>query len=183
MRRALPVLALFAGTLAGCSGLVQTVAYPFPRSGDAARSYLQDAGRDGPVLLEVRGNPFAADAAVPFAAAATGGVNGISVAFTADRAAARAPDYRIVVQFDPAESATVEQVCDAARPVAQRRAEGPLSALVAFCHRGDPVLYLTATAPRPDSPAAPVMRELAQQAMARMFMPDDTDRGQDWWPD
>jgi hypothetical protein len=183
MRRALPVLIVLAGTLAGCGGLVQTVTYAFPRSGDAARSYLQDAGRDGPVLLEVRGNPFAADAAVPFAAAATGGVPGLAIAFTADRAAAKAPDYRIVVQFDPAESVTVEQVCDPSRPVAQRRAEGQLAALVAFCHRRDPVLYLTATAPRPASPAAPVMRELAQQAMVRMFMPDETDRGQDWWPD
>lgn len=183
MRRALPALLLLAGALAGCGGLVQTVTYPFPRTGDAARSYLQDAGRDGPVLLEVRGNPFASDAAAPFAAAATGGVPGLAVSFTADRAAARAPDYRIVVQFDPAASATVDQVCDASRPVAQRRAEGPLTALVAFCHRSDPVLYLTATAPRPDRPDAPVMRELAQQALVRMFMPDDTDRGLDWWPD
>jgi hypothetical protein len=176
-------IAIAAFALAGCAGMVRTVAYHYPLPAATARVHLHDAGAAGPVLLEVRGNPFAEDVARPFAAAASHTVIGLGTTFTADRAAAAKPAYRLVVQFHPADRATIGDVCDPARPVAQSRQADRLTALVVFCHGTQPLLSVSQVAPAADRPDAPVIRSLAQQAVLQMFPPERLSEPDDYWPD
>jgi hypothetical protein len=56
----------------GCTGnTVSTIVHPYPFTLTDARGALQDVGASGPVLLEVRSNPFPEDAAPPIAEAAS----------------------------------------------------------------------------------------------------------------
>lgn len=158
------------GALGGCAEGVSTVthAYPYPQS--TASGYLRDAGSAGAVLLEVRDNPFAGDVARPLAEAASRTSVGFLTRFTTVRSEAARPDYRMVVQFDPEAGTTSAAVCDPAQPAGHRPPGGRLTALVAFCHQSRPILSVTAAAPRPEQPDSPILRDLAQQAMLRMFI-------------
>ena len=91
---------------------------------------------------------------------------------------------RLVVQFSPAAGVDSATVCDAAHPVA-KAPTGELSALVAFCDRARPILSMAAAGPRADGPNAPVIRNLAEQAMMRMFSSSTSlhESPSDYWPD
>ena len=181
MRRALIPTVIAVATLAGCAGTVSTVTYPFPYTSSAARVYLQDAATRGPMLLQVRDNPFPEDVARPIAEAASRTSIGISVRFTANPAEAAKPDYWMVVQFDPEPGASSAGVCDPRRPVGRASSPGRLNALVVFCHASGPILSLTAQAPRPEHADSPIIRELTEQAMLRMFTPEPQDRDNRRW--
>jgi hypothetical protein len=181
LHRLLPGLALLA--VAGCAGTMRTMAYQFPQPATAARVILQDAGATGPVLVEAHGNPFPTDVAAAFAAAASGAAPGLPTGFTANPAAAPRPDTRLVVQFYPGDRLTAEQVCGAAASVPQRNPD-QLTVFVVFCQGPRPVLAAMQWAPLPDGANSPIIREMAEQAMLRMFVTDnDTDSPSDWWPD
>lgn len=186
-RRCLLVItALVAfGSLAGCADMVRTVTYEYPQTTDVARGDLKDAAAAGPVLLEVRDNPFAGDVARPFAAAASETSVGFKVNFTTDRAQAAKPDFRLVVQFSPAPGITSVEVCDASRPVAKAAPGDGLTALVAFCNRSQPILSVATYAGKAEGPDAPVIKRIAEQAMMRMFIPSGQNRDSpgDFWPD
>ncbi len=168
-----PVLAASILALAAAGGCAEGVsivthAYPYPPT--VANGYLRDAGSTGPVLLEVRDDPFAGAAARPLAEAASKTSVGFLTRFTPVQSEAERPEYRMVVQFDPAAGTTSAAVCDPAQPVGHGTPTGRLTALVAFCHRSRPILSVAAAAPRPDRADSPILRELAQQAMLRMFI-------------
>src|SRR6185503_11737171 len=94
--------AVFGGILlAGCATAVTIVSSPAPNPSSVARIFLQDAGATGPVLLEVRDNPFREDVGLPIAEAASHTALGFNTRFTTSPSEAARPDYRIVVQFDP----------------------------------------------------------------------------------
>ena len=67
MRLLIPALAT-AVLLSGCAGMVRTVVHEYPQTSAVARDLLQDAAAAGPVLLEVRDNPFSGDVARSLAA-------------------------------------------------------------------------------------------------------------------
>lgn len=171
--------------LAGCAGMVRVVTYEYPQSVETARANLQDAAAAGPVLLEVRDNPFAGDVARSFAAAASATSVGFRASFTTDRALAAKPDIRLVVQFSPASGVTSLQVCDPSRPVAKAVPGEDLIALVAFCNRNQPILSAVTYAGKVEGAESPVIRHMAEQAMIRMFIPSGTSRDNpgDLWPD
>jgi hypothetical protein len=175
MRRSVATLAAMLA-LAGCAGQVRTVTYGFPQTTSTARLYLQDAAAGGPVLLEVRDNPFRDDVATPFALAASNSVIGIPVRFTADPAQAARPEFRVVVQFNPGSLGAADICGPARRPGGTGPTVGELTALVAFCHQFQPVLALQAVAPATDRADSPAIRDLAQQSMLRMFAPEADDR-------
>lgn len=81
----------------------------------------------------------------------------------------------MVVQFDPKTGTSSTGVCDPTQPDGHRSATGRLNALVAFCHQSRPILAVTASAPRPDQADSPIIRELAEQAMLRMFIREPGD--------
>lgn len=162
------ILAL--GTLGGCADGVSTVTHAYPHSPTVANGYLRDAGAAGPVLLEVRDSPLAGDVAAPMAEAASRTSVGFLTRFTPFRSEAARPEYKMVVQFDPAPGVTSAAVCGPGQSAGRRSSDGRVTALVAFCHQNRPILSLAATAPRPDRPDSPILRDLAQQAMLRMFV-------------
>lgn len=171
----LSVLAVLS--VAGCAeDGVRTVSYPHPQTSSVARLYLQEAAARGPVLLEVRDNPFARDVARPMAEAASRTSVGFLAPFTADRGAAGPTDYRVVVQFDPAPGTPSAAVCDRDRAVGRAADPRQVTALVAFCHRNGPVLSLVAWGPRPDSADSLTIRRMTEQAMIRMFTPEPLDK-------
>ncbi len=170
MTRFLAVSILVLSALGGCADGVSIVSHHYPYSPSTASGYLRDAGAAGPVLLEVRDNPFAGDVAGPLAEAASRTSVGFLTRFTTVRSEAPRPEYRMVVQFDPNAGTTSAGVCDPTQPTGYRSATGRLNALVAFCHQSRPILSVMASAPRPDRPDSPIIRELAEQAMLRMFI-------------
>lgn len=170
MKPCLAASVLAVGALGGCADSVSLVTHAYPYAPTVANGYLRDAGSAGPVLLEVRDDFFAGGAARTLAEAASRTSVGFLTRFTTIRAEAARPEYRMVVQFDPATGTTSAAVCDPEQPVGHGPPTGRLTALVAFCHLGRPVLSVTAAAPRPDRADSPILQELAQQAMLRMFI-------------
>ncbi len=168
LRLVTSILAL--GALGGCADEISTVTHAYPHSPTVANGYLRDAGATGPVLFEVRDNPFTGDVAAPMAEAASRTSVGFVTRFTPLRSEAARPEYKMVVQFDPAPGFTSAAVCSPEQSARQRSSDARLTALVAFCHLDRPILSLAATAPRPDRPDSPILRDLAQQAMLRMFV-------------
>lgn len=181
MRAALPAL-LAATLLSGCAGMVRTTTYEYPHTAAVARDSLQDAAAAGPVLLEVRDNPFASDVARSLAQAASATSVGFKVQFTTDRAQAGRSDFRLVVQFSPAQGVGAVEVCDSSRPVAKAPTDG-LTAVVAFCKQAQPILAMAAVAPKSEGPDAPAVRQIAEEAMLRMFVPGGGRDAGDFWPD
>lgn len=172
-------------SLAGCAGMVRVVTYEYPQSTETARANLQEAAAAGPVLLEVRDNPFTGDVARSFAAAASETSVGFRATFTTDRNRAARPDFRLVVQFSPAPGVTSVEVCDSTRTgTAAARGEG-VDALVAFCNRSQPILSVATYAGRAEGAESPVIKQMAEQAMMRMFIPSGSGRDSpgDLWPD
>jgi hypothetical protein len=160
------ILAL--GALFGCANSVSTVSDAAPHPPSAARGILQDAAAVGPVLLEVRDDPFAGRGATSFAEAASRTSVGFPARFTLDPAAAAKPDIRLIVQFDPADGVSGFNACDPVRPDGPR-AGGPLRAIVVLCKDFRPIRAIAAAAPRPDRADAPAIRDLAEQSMLRLF--------------
>lgn len=171
--------------LVGCADMVRTVTYEYPQSTEVARANLQDAAAAGPVLLEVRDNPFTGDVARSFAAAASETSVGFRATFTTDRNRAARPDFRLVVQFSPAPGVTSAEVCDPARPPTTAARGDGVAALVAFCNRSQPILSVATYAGRAEGAESPVIKQMAEQAMMRMFIPSGSGRDSpgDLWPD
>lgn len=171
--------------LAGCAGSLRTVTYEYPLTVSAARINLQDAAASGPILLEVRDSPFTGDVARALAEAASETSVGFKADFTTDRARAGKPGTRLVVQFSPAPGVGSAEVCDSSRPVAKAPDSNQLSALVAFCNMAQPILSLAAVGARPEGSEAPLLKNLAEQAMIRMFSASTSlhESPSDYWPD
>jgi hypothetical protein len=185
MLRHAPAALIALALLGGCAGALQTMTSEYPQTVNTARGHLQGAAAAGPVLLEVRDNPFSADVARALAGAASATSVGMRVRFTSDRGQAANPDTRLVVQFSPAPGTDAATVCDSSRPVPKVDVAGRLTALVAFCDRAQPILSMAASGARPESGDAPVIRNLAEQAMLRMFVSSGANRESpsDYWPD
>lgn len=169
MRASFLVSILAFGTLGGCANGVSTVSDVSPHPPSVARGILQDAAAFGPVLLEVRDDPFAGRGAASFADAASRTSVGFLTQFTLDSAAAAKPDVRLIVQFDPAEGVSGFNSCDPVRPGGPRAVGGPIRAILVLCKAFQPIHSIAAAAPRPDRADAPVIRDLAEQSMLRMF--------------
>src|SRR3954463_4584872 len=101
-----------AGFLAACGdGPASNVSY---KSSPQVWDFFLFAAKDGPVLVEVDGNPFGTgqDAV----AAAVAGAMGTAftepfIKFTADRAAAAHPDHRMIWTLSPAPGYDMNSVC------------------------------------------------------------------------
>lgn len=130
------VTAGLAGFLASCGdGPASNVSY---KLGPQVWDFFLFAASDGPVLVEVGGNPFALDEdalADSIAASMQTGFTEPFIKFTADRAAAAHPEYRMIWTLNPAPGYDMNTVCErqpAAAPLIGRR----LEMRVAFCQAG-----------------------------------------------
>jgi len=134
-RRIAAALAVAALLFSGCGGEgPRTVAHPIR---DRSVEFLHDAAADGPVLVEVLGQPFAA--AVPgvdagVVAAMNEARAAPRVRFTADPVAAPEPETRVVVIFRPPADVTGRSLCAGeVPPLAGRSRPAEVEAFAAFC--------------------------------------------------
>jgi hypothetical protein len=183
-------LALLAlvGVVLGCADAIRTVVDQHPKDARTARVYLHSASAEGPVLLQIRDNPFPGTdrtVASAMARAASHTVTGLNVRVTDDAAAAFDRDYRLVVAFNPGPTVTSEVVCGPSRPMVPKVSADRLTAMVAFCYRDAPVVSIDVVAPPASGPDAPVLGQMVQRAMLDMFPPvgQARDGSTVFWPD
>jgi hypothetical protein len=96
------------------------------------------AVKDGPVLVEVDGNPFSIDPArlaENVAAAMRSGFSEPFVRFTSVSASAAHPDHRVIWTLNPAPGYDINAVCER-RPAAAPVTGPRLELRVAFCQGG-----------------------------------------------
>ncbi len=137
LSRASRMLALgLAGLLASCGdGPASNVSY---KAGPQVWDFFLFAAKDGPVLIEVDGNPFGKDEALladTIAEAMGSAFTEPFIKFTRDKFAAARPDNRMIWTLGPAAGYDMNAVCtsrQAIDPVPGRR----LEMRVAFCQGG-----------------------------------------------
>lgn len=132
------VAAGIAGLLASCGdGPASNVTY---KLGPQVWDFFWFAVKDGPVLVQLDGNPFQIDAptlGVRVAAAMQSGFSEPFVAFTATAVAAAHPEYRMIWTLNPAPGYDINAVCGERRPAAAPSIAGRRFEMrVAFCQDG-----------------------------------------------
>ncbi|MBT5263603.1 MAG: hypothetical protein HOL85_02135 [Rhodospirillaceae bacterium] len=137
----------------------------------ARRSYLDHAGRDGPVLAVAVNLPasLSAEATGQLVARAAGdAITETTTRFTNDPGLARNRDYRLVVVFDPPRGTAPSTLCEGAPVgVTQGRPEMLVGAI--FCARGQALAGARASGPRPRSPNDPALSKLVRAAIGELF--------------
>lgn len=134
-------------------------------------NFVTAAATGGPLLVEVRGNPFGGSAEA-VAREITGAIGATFtepwLRFTSDPAAASSKETRLIWLLDPQPGFNADLVCagelpglDAGRRVTQIRA--------VFCHRGRTLSAAYGWMRRPDSVGDPKWRNLMSQ-MARQLL-------------
>jgi hypothetical protein len=142
------------------------------RAHNPARSALRAAGE--PVLMTVRGNPFAMEQARLNALISTelaSGVTGMSTQFTTSPERAAAPDPRVVVALNPLGDPDPETFCAAPDGIATGPATGQVQIVAAFC-RVSQVLGATRTEGAASGPTDQRFRRLLWRTASTLF-PDD----------
>lgn len=97
------------------------------------------AVKDGPVLVEVDGNPFRIEASALAERVASAMKSAFSepfVAFTGSRERAAHPDYRMIWTLNPAPGYNADAACGEHRPATAPSVGARLEMRVAFCHAG-----------------------------------------------
>ncbi len=147
-------------------------------------SAMTYAAADGPILVEVHGDPFRAPQGLVARAAAeamTGAVLGHPVAFTADRGRAPRPDYRVVVVLGAAPGQDEDAAC--AGDVAFRAglAPGQVPVFAAFCHRARPLSDVRGGTAAATGPESPQFLTLMRMTARELFRPPAFDGDRDPW--
>jgi hypothetical protein len=135
------VVAAGVAGLAGLFALVRgrpasNVTY---KHGPRVWEFFWFAVKDGPMLVEVDGNPFRIDApdlAGEVASAMKSAFSEPFVAFTPSAERAAHPDYRVIWTINPAPGYNADAVCGERRPAAAPLTGDRLEMRVAFCQAG-----------------------------------------------
>lgn len=166
--------------VAGCGTSV--VQSPTGVSGSAKKNVLAFAGKQGPVLLQVSGEPFREGKGETAAASArflSGVYPEVPRGFTLDPDAAGAPQFRFRLAFDPPASTTAAEICaaNAQKPLGYDRRGARQTLFMVFCRLEVAIAGVTARSDRMTSLADPKYRDLLQQAATEMFQADANDTG------
>ncbi|SDG41864.1 hypothetical protein [Roseospirillum parvum] len=167
--------ALATGLLAACDEAPQS--QQLFLEGAGTWSYLVDAVKDGPLWVDVAGNPFAvadADAARAMAEAVERGMTALKITTTTDRAAAARPMYRLKVVLNPGPSANFRKLCQEMAP-AGPPPEGKLEILMGFCVEDEVRGAARGSLPTTDNPRAEPLVQLIGR-MTRQVLARNTDR-------
>lgn len=98
------------------------------------------AGGDGPVLVEIRGEPFKGSQAELEAMvldALEGAFPERPTRFTLNPAEAPHPNYRLAMMFDPPKTARGTHLCAGEALTQQANEPGKVNVLMSFCHKGE----------------------------------------------
>ena len=174
----------FAAVAAGVAGLAGlfAIARGRPASnvtykhGPQVWEFFWFAVKDGPMLVEVDGNPFpieAPDLAGQVALAMKSAFSEPFVAFTSSARHAAHPDYRVIWTINPAPGYDAAAVCGERRPPAASPLGDRLEMRAAFCQAGRLLAavhgWMPAAKARPDSPA---WRRLIAQMARQLVSPE-----------
>ncbi|MDX1402347.1 MAG: hypothetical protein R3245_10520 [Kiloniellales bacterium] len=168
-------IVLAASTLTACAGSVVTTPALIDESYDP--NSLAYIVKEGPVLTEIIGQPFAGQEKMVDEVITTTfqetQITGHNISFTTDAAKAGKSPYRMVILFDPAPSANPDKLCESSDGDSIKQAKvtggpGQIRMLVSFCNSersGASLMgYVTA-----DSPTEPQFKKLIQQASLELF--------------
>jgi hypothetical protein len=137
----------------------------------ATWSTMIHASADGPLLVEVLGQPFAGpsvdELAPQVAAAMSGQLIGRPLAFTADRGQAPRPQYRVVLAFNAPDGTDAKALC--AGRVETRPGQERITALATFCGDGEALASVRGWVSRVEGPADPRFRRLLGQMTRELF--------------
>ncbi|WP_028465450.1 hypothetical protein [Nisaea denitrificans] len=166
--------------VAGCGATV--VQSPTGVSGGAKKRVLAFAGKQGPMLLQVSGQPFREGKGETAAASArilSGVYSEVPRGFTLNPAAAGAPQFRFRIAFDPPVSTTPDQVCAASsqKPLSYDRRDARQTLFMVFCRQEVSIAAVKARSDRMTSLTDPNYRNLLLQAAREMFQADANDTG------
>ena len=166
--------------VAGCG--ISVVQSPTVVSGGAKKRVLAFAGSEGPVLLQVSGEPFR-EGRRKTAAASVRILSGVYPeaphGFTLSSEAAGMPQYRFRLAFDPPASTTPDQVCaeSSSNPLSYDRRDVRQSLFMVFCRQEVPIAAVNARSARMTSLVEADYRNLLLQAALEMFEADANDNG------
>lgn len=165
--------AAIAGLTAACEDGPATVAGAW-RS-PAAWSSMVYASAEGPLLVEVAGDPFGLGLAVwraQVAEAMSGRLIGRQLAFTADPEAAPRPNFKVKLAFNAADSLSVEDLCKG-RAALETKEAGRITVLAAFCDGDDKALAtLRGWVARIEGPDDKRLGQLLGQVVRDLFVRD-----------
>lgn len=166
--------------VAGCGTSV--VQAPTGVSGGAKKRVLAFAGKQGPMLLQVSGEPFREGKGETAAASAktlSGVYTEVPSGFTLNPAIAGAPQFRFRIAFDPPVSTTPDQVCAASaqKPLTYDRRDTRQTLFMVFCQQEISIAAVKARSDRMTSLTDPNYRKLLLQAAREMFQADPNDTG------
>jgi hypothetical protein len=137
----------------------------------AVAMYAAWAGSGGPMLIELRGNPYPDSpdrVAQIMAEAATSNYVLASVAFTSDPKLAWRPDWRVVYAFGST-ALGQEQVCEAGGPPSPAPPGPDWYALVVFCNGRTAINSIGASSPSVPGPDTPQFRAYAVVTLRGLF--------------
>lgn len=156
--------ALATGLLAACDDVPQS--RQLYLEGAGTWTYLVDAVKDGPLWVDVAGNPFSvadADAARAMAEAVARGMTALEITTTSERDAAARPMYRLRVVLNPGKSANYRKLCGDSPAPAGPPPRDKLDVLMGFCVEDKVRAAARGTVPATDNPRAePVARLIGQ---------------------
>jgi len=166
--------------VAGCGTSV--VQSPTGVSGGAKKRVLAFAGNQGPMLLQVSGEPFQEGKGETAAASArilSGVYSEVPDGFTLNPGIAGAPQFRFRIAFDPPVSTTPDQVCaaNAQKPLGYDRRDTRQTLFMVFCRQDISIAAVKARSDRMTTLTDPHYRKLLLQAAHEMFQADSNDTG------
>jgi hypothetical protein len=168
------VFAFSALVLISCAagGKVRTVGYRYPYDPSTARNFAQWAGSGGPILVELRNNPFPnppEQVAPIIAEAASNAAVLPGDRFTANPNEAWHPDWRVVFAFNVPQALQLAPICDPRLPLPATQSGGDWYAAVVFCNEWRPITAAGAwSVPIPD-PNSKDFRDFVGQAIYAML--------------
>ncbi|WP_420405529.1 hypothetical protein [Nisaea sp.] len=151
-------------------------------TGQSKAQVLAFAGKRGPVLLQVSGEPFREgrrETALASAEILSDVFKEVPRGFTASPSEAGAPQFRFRLAFDPVSSSNPERICsaDASNPLSYDRRAPRQTLFMVFCRQNVPIAAVTALSERMDSLQDPRYRDLLLQSARQMFQADPNDTG------
>lgn len=173
------VSALMLGVAACGTSVVQA---PTGVSGQSKVRVLAFAGKQGPILLQITGEPFGegkAETAVVSAGVLSPIFPEVPKGFTVDPHKAGAPQYRFRLAFDPIASTTAKRVCsaDGSNPLSYDRRPSRQTLFMVFCRQDVPIAAVKALSNRMSTLQDPKYRDLLRQSARQMFDADPNDTG------
>ena len=166
--------------LVGCGTSV--VQAPTGVGGNAKKTVLAFAGKQGPVLLQVSGEPFREGKGETAAASArilSGVYPEVPRGFTLNPSAAGSAQFAFRLAFDPPAATSAEQICTAGaqKPLTYDRRGDRQSLFMVFCRQDVAIAAVIARSDRMVSVNDPNYRSLLLQAAREMFQGDSNDNG------